>query len=374
LSIVSGFGNLRRVWPTTTKDCITFTVGVARPFIPSYERRLLIYQFNHYRNKLKLLADFHVDTFHVDTSGQPYFSNKTGLFIPAWNSDYYVYGRTYFKIFRSQDFSEFQEIYVDPAGTYGNHFFSDESGNQIYIGVGRGWKGTRGTISYTPLNSYLLGSEDGGEHWSKIYELKYPTAIYDGVKVDDLIIFSARERNSIFVSFDNGKNFKEISFDSPTRNVIYYRKGRREFFIVSSNDSFYLSTDAVKFTTIKVGTKGLVLRYPTILPEYCDNIYFAGVGPRSWLLAIDLKLGKLKIYDLTKLTRDVYAARLTVLSNLFFIGSELKGKLYLINATNLNEPTMTDFITLYAQFLTRLSLRRLLALFTKNAALMSHFE
>jgi hypothetical protein len=91
-------------------------------------------------------------------------------------------------------------------------------------------------------------------------------------------------------------------------------------------------------------------------------------------LAIDLKLGKLKIYDLTKLTRDVYAARLTVLSNLFFIGSELKGKLYLINATNLNEPTMTDFITLYAQFLTRLSLRRLLALFTKNAALMSHFE
>jgi hypothetical protein len=196
-SIVADFGNMRRVWPSTAsaRNGVFFTVGVARPFLPLSEQRLLLYGLEPYNNMLKRLMDLTSIDASVNTSGKPFFKDDLGMFIPAWNAYYYVNGRIYFKIFHSKDLIEFRSVYADPAGTYGNHFFTDPSSNTICIGVGRGWKGEEGIISYTPLSSYVLCSEDGGEHWVKIYELKYPSAIYDGIIIDELMLFTAREKS-----------------------------------------------------------------------------------------------------------------------------------------------------------------------------------
>jgi len=280
---------------------------------------------------------------YVDTSGRPFFKKGMGVFIPAWNADYYIRGQTYFKIFHSEDLVEFKDVYVDPAGTYGNHFFADAKGSMICIGVGRGWKGCQGTISYTPLSSYLLCSEDGGKHWSKIYELKLPSAIYDGLIVDDTILFTARERGSIFISFNKGRTFTEIRLFSSARNVLYTKIGRKEVIVISSDNSFYYSTDLVKFERIKFNTKGLVLRYPTY---YLSKIFFTGVGTCSWLLAYDPKSGKLYNIDLTKFYGDKSATRLATYNDVFFVGSELYGKLYLVNPNSLEEVGTKDYIKL----------------------------
>jgi len=290
IRVIADFGILRRVWPTSMRTGILFTVGAARHSYPPHERRLLLYEFQPYRKVLKRLVDLTSIDPHVDTSGKPFFVERLGTFIPAWSADYYVYGGTYFKIFHSENLVEFKSVYVDPTGTYGNHFFADVKGDVICIGVGRGWKGRQGKISYTPLNSYLLCSEDGGEHWFKVYELKYPSALYDGIIVDDIILFTAREKSSVFVSFNKGNNFTEIRLSSNARNVLYTKVGKKEIIIVSSDDSFYYSTDFMKFKRIKFGTKGLALRYPTL---YLGKIFFTGVGTRSWLLAYDPKLGEL---------------------------------------------------------------------------------
>jgi hypothetical protein len=278
---------------------------------------------------LKHVQDITSIDASLDTSGKPFYKKSIGYLIPAWNADFYICGRTWFKILHSKDLTEFKEVYVDPTGTYGNHFFADASSNRICIGVGRGLKGSQGTIGYTPLSSYLLCSEDGGEHWFKAYELKYPSAIYDGVIVDDIVAFTARERCSIFVSFNGGRRFTELRLASDARNTLYTKIGRKEIFIVSSNDQFYYSTDWTKFKTVRFNTTGLVLRYPT---WHLGKIFFSGVGNRSWLLAFDPKSGRLYGVDLTRFTGDVLASRLSVHGDQFFVGSETRGKLYLVNS------------------------------------------
>jgi len=335
------------------KDDIIFTVGTARPFIPRHDRRLLLYKLNLYRDGLERVVDLTSIDALVDTSGQPFFKNGLGLFVPAWNSEYYICGRTYFKIFKSEDLTNFKAVYTDPKGTYGNHFFSDPVGQYICIGVGRGWKGSKGIVSYTPSSSYLLCSEDGGEHWYKVYELDYPTAIYDGVVIDDLILFTAREKCAVYVSFNKGKSFCEIQLNSTARNITYHRKRRREIFIVSSDDSFYISLDATKFWKVRLKTKGLVLRYPTTIPDHNTAFCFAGVGVRSWLLAVDLETGETNICDLTDFTGDTYASRLAVFHDKFFVGSELYGKLYFGDITLLRKLTRKDLIKLQTSFLAR---------------------
>jgi hypothetical protein len=123
-SIVADFGNMRRVWPSTAsaRNGVFFTVGVARPFLPLSEQRLLLYGLEPYNNMLKRLMDLTSIDASVNTSGKPFFKDDLGMFIPAWNAYYYVHGRIYFKIFHSKDLIEFRSVYADPAGTYGNHF------------------------------------------------------------------------------------------------------------------------------------------------------------------------------------------------------------------------------------------------------------
>jgi len=351
--LVKDFGIFRRVWPTSMETMLLFTIGVARPFLQSRNRKLLVSILNPRRMVLEYLEDLTSNDKHVDTSGKPFFKESIGVLIPAWNADYYTHGRTYFKIFHSEDLAEFKDVYVDPTGTYGNHFFADFKGNVICIGVGRGWKGRQGKISYTPLSSYLLCSEDGGKHWFKIYELKYPSAIYDGIIIDDIILFTAREKGSVFLSFNKGRTFTEIKLSSSARNALYTSIGKKEIVIVSSDDSFYYSTDFIKFKRIKFNTKGLALRYPT---QYLGKIFFTGVGIRSWLLAFDPKLGKLYGTDLTKFTGDVHASRLTVCDDIFFVGSELHGKLYFMDP-GVREVQAEDYVKLHIASLLRYGIR-----------------
>jgi len=356
--IIADFGSLRRVWPTAAEGRVFFTVGSARPYLSLNEQRLILYEYKPYNNTFTRIIDLtNIDKL-VNTSGKPFFKRNIGIFIPAWNSGFYIYGKTYFKIFHSENLTDFRTVYVDPSGTYGNHFFANDTGNIIGIGVGRGWKGKKGSISYTPLSSYLLISEDYGESWLKIYELRYPTAIYDGVIVDDLILFTARERKSVFFSTNKGKTFNEIRLDSPARNAAYFRIGRKEFIIISSNDSFYLShLDNIKFKKIKLYTVGLVLRYPIFFQR---KIFLSGVGVRSWLIAFDLKLGKVDKYDITILAGDKSACRLAFSNNKFFIGSELYGKLYAIEPGSLRELRTKDYIKLYLSFLLNSMLKKYL--------------
>jgi hypothetical protein len=362
--IIADFGILRRVWPTAAEDKIFFTVGLARPYLPPNEEHLILYEYNLYSNMFTRIIDLTNIDKYVNTSGKPYFERNVGILIPAWNSGFYIYGKTYFKIFHIENLTDVRTVYVDPSGTYGNHFFANDTGNIICIGVGRGWKGKKGSISYTPLSSYLLISEDYGESWFKIYELRYPTAIYDGVIVDDLILFTARERKSVFVSTNKGKTFYEIPLDSSARNAAYFRIGRREFIIISSNNSFYLSyLDNIKFEKIKLNTVGLAFRYPIF---FQGKIFLSGVGVRSWLVAYDLKLGKInKYFDITALAGDKIAGRLALLNNKFFVGSELYGKLYVIEHDNLRELQIEDYIKLHTSHLLNSMLEKLLIHFPR---------
>ncbi|MCC6004915.1 MAG: hypothetical protein LM590_11305 [Thermofilum sp.] len=366
--IIADFGSLRRVWPTAADDRVFFTVGSARPYLPLNEQRLILYEYKPYNDTFTRIIDLtNIDKL-VNTSGKSFFKRNAGIFIPAWNSEFYIYGKTYFKIFHSENLTDFRTVYVDPTGTYGNHFFANDAGNIICIGVGRGWKGKKGSISYTPLSSYLLISEDHGENWLKIYELRYPTAIYDGVIVDDLILFTARERKSVFFSINKGKTFNEIHLDSPARNAAYFRIGRKEFIIISSNDSFYLShLDNIKFKKIKLYTVGLVLRYPIFFQR---KIFLSGVGVRSWLIAFDLKLGKVDKYDITMLAGDKSACRLAFSNNKFLIGSELYGKLYAIEPNSLRELQTKDYIKLYLSSLFNSMLKKPLMRFPRITTLL----
>lgn len=367
--IIIDFGSLRRVWPTAADDRVFFTVGSARPYLPLNEQRLILYEYKPYNDTFTRIIDLtNIDKL-VNTSGKSFFKRNVGIFIPAWNSEYYIYGKTYFKIFHSENLTDFRTVYVDLSGTYGNHFFANDTGNIICIGVGRGWKGKKGSISYTPLSSYLLISEDYGESWLKIYELRYPTAIYDGVIVDDLILFTARERKSVFFSTNKGKTFNEIHLDSPARNAAYFRIGRKEFITISSNDSFYLSyLDDIKFEKIKLYTVGLAFRYPIF---FQGKIFLSGVGVRSWLVAYDLKLGKInKYFDITAFAGDKIAGRLAFYNNKFFVGSELYGKLYVIEPDNLRELQIEDYIKLHISRLLNSVLEKLLIRFPRMASLL----
>ncbi|MHA1583361.1 MAG: glycosyltransferase [Candidatus Baldrarchaeia archaeon] len=109
---VVDFGVMRRIWPTTMEDNLLFTIGTARPFIPHHKRRLLLYEFNPYRNRLKCIVDLTFLEPLIDTSGKPFFKEEVGLFIPAWNSEFYINGRTIFKIFHSCDLAEFRTVYI----------------------------------------------------------------------------------------------------------------------------------------------------------------------------------------------------------------------------------------------------------------------
>jgi hypothetical protein len=110
--IIRDYGLYRRVWPFTTSRELIFTVGIGRPFIPSNERVLHLYRINTSGN-IDLLHNLSLQEPRIDTSGQPYFKPGLGLFMPAWNSEFYTIGKTIFVIFKSYDFNEYKVVYVD---------------------------------------------------------------------------------------------------------------------------------------------------------------------------------------------------------------------------------------------------------------------
>jgi len=323
--IIGDYGLYRRVWPFATSRELFFTVGIARPVIPSNERALRLYRINTSGN-IDLLQILSLQEPRVDTSGQPYFKSGLGLLIPAWNSEFYTIGKTIFVIFKSYDFNEYKVVYVDEHGSYGNHFFSDVQGTRICIGVGKGWNGKPGRVSYTPRGAYLLCSEDGGDHWSQIYEIKYPTAIYSGVIVDDIIAFTLRERGAIVVSFNGGKHFKEIILGSSARTIIFCRIEGSDVAILSSDDALFISEDFINWKRIMLPTKGLSLRYPTVNSPF---VIFTGVGNGSWIFKISLDNFNIKDIMAREIYNDI-APRLALFNGKLYIGSELYGKLYSI--------------------------------------------
>ena len=175
------------------------------------------------------------------------------------------------------------------------------------------------------------------------------------------------EKKSIFISFNRGRTFSEIRLSSPARNVAYYRVGRREFIVVSSDDSFYLSSDGIEFSRVRLNTRGLALRYPTL---YLGRLLFSGVGVRSSLVAVDLRVGNTYIYDITNIAGDASACRLAVFNDVLFVGSELCGKLYAVNPNSLRMLQAKDFVRLYAGSLRNYVLRRLLGPFPKTSSVL----
>jgi hypothetical protein len=323
--IIRDYGLYRRVWPFATSRELFFTVGIARSVVPSNERVLRLYRINTSGN-IDLLQNLSLHEPRIDTSGQPYFKPGLGLFIPAWNSEFYTIGKTIFVIFKSYDFNEYKVVYVDEHGSYGKHFFTDAQGTRICIGVGKGWNGKPGRVSYTPRGAYLLCSEDGGDHWTQIYEIKYPTAIYSGVIVDDIIAFTLRERGAVVVSFNGGKHFREIILGSSARIITFCRIEGSDVAILSSDDALFISDDFMNWKKIKLPTKGLALRYPTVDES---SVFFTGVGNGSWIFKVSLDNFNIKDIMAREIHYDI-APRLALFNRKLYVGSELYGKLYSI--------------------------------------------
>jgi photosystem II stability/assembly factor-like uncharacterized protein len=270
------------------------------------------------------LADFHaMDKIHT-TTGQPFVTERGIIFVPVWNAGFYTNGVTSFAIYRSEDRgSNWEKVYYDPLGTYAKHFFSNETGDTIYLGVGVNGGGLGGRIKYTPDESYLIKSEDYGRTWKKCLRVKYPTALYSGIVLDhETLLVTAREGKSVFRSVNEGKSWSRIPLSKPARCIAKIG----DVTIISSDNAIFAShDDGLNWKMHNTFVKGLALRYPSQLG---DKILMIGAGWRSLVLAAYKNVNEwLVIFDGTRVTGSRYMLRMSILKNSIFLGDEFEGKL-----------------------------------------------
>lgn len=315
------YGKYYRIWPNgdVKRNKLYVSVGLSRPS-GNPVCKLFISQ-DHGDSWIEI-ADFHSLDKRNTTTGQPFVTNEGAIFVPVWNASFYTHGETWFAIYRIESHgASWKKVYEDSKGTYGNHFFQNPVDGSLHIGVGVGGGGSKGRIGFSPEKSYLLRSEDFGDTWKKVFEIDYPTALYDGTTLDEnTILVTARERKSVFISVDRGISWSEVHIGKTTRNISYI--GEMGKSVLTSNSCIFLLNNNFSWTRFNTPIKDLALRYP-IFDK--NKLYVIGVGWRSYVIATDFS--KWYAFDITERANSNSFARMTMLSEYMFLGDELKGVL-----------------------------------------------
>lgn len=260
--VLLNLGYPRRVWPARTLDGYSsklfVSVGLARLLING---SLYIFELDLDKDVIKPVSNLSKVSNLLNTSGSPLQLDSKTLLVPAWNAGFYSIGTSGVCILKSEDGGiSWKVTYNDSKGTYAKHLCSDINDyGRMCIGIGIGGGGKKGIISYTPYGSYLLYSEDYGESWQILYKINYPTAIYDCALIDRIIIFTAREKKSIFISINGGRDFKEYNLGLTARNITYLKD--YDLLLISNDDSIFLLRlidNKVIISKLNLPTKGLL--------------------------------------------------------------------------------------------------------------------
>ena len=315
---VLNYGRYHRIWPALGRENTLYaSVSSVRSFVQPICKLLRSEDFGESWIEL---ADFYSMNPKNTTTGQPFTLVDGTLLVSLWDRDFYEFGRTSLAICRSEDGGRsWEETYSNSAATYGNHFFQNGQDGTIYLCAGLGGGGSEGRVSFAPAKGLLLRSRDTGRSWEACLGVDGPTALYDGVVIDDIVIVSARDRGSVFRSEDNGGTFHEIRFGRATRNV--ERIG--DNVVVSSDGALFVSCDEGRSWVRKDSPlKNLAMRYPTPIR---DKIAVTGVGWRSFVLTTDLRRNKWNvILDATRVAHTRLMARMTVTKDYLFLGDEME--------------------------------------------------
>lgn len=315
------YGENHRIWPFADTRNRAIYASVAR-VRPSAKPVCKLFRSGDYGESWTELADFHSMNKRNTTTGQPFVSTDSSIFVPVWNAGFYTHGVLGLAIYRSDDKGvSWIKMYEDLHDTYGKHFFESPEGD-LYLGVGQGGGGTDGKVSPRPGKSRLLLSRDTGQNWEEILSVNYPTALYSGVALDnETVLVAAREKKSLFLSPDGGKTWKETHLGHKTRSVSYVKELSK--IVVSSDSALFISDDVVKWSRFDIPVKGLMLRYPT---WHEGRLYMSGVAWRSYIVSTDLNTWALN-HDVTRETSSNLGARMTMLDDNIFIGDEANGTL-----------------------------------------------
>jgi len=314
--LVLNYGPFHRIWPAVgSEETLYASVSAVRSFVRPICKLL---ESKDFGDSWIELADFHLLNPNNSTTGQPFTSIDGTPVVSLWDENFYEFGRTWLAIYRSEDGGQsWEEAYSDPAATYGNHFFQNSRDGRIYLCAGLGGGGSEGKVSFAPARGLLLRSQDSGRSWNRCLEVDGPTALYDGVAFDDIVVVSARDRGSIFRSEDKGETWREIPFGRSARNVA--RVG--ENVVVSSDGALFISSDEGRGWVRKdCPLRNLALRYPT---PFQDGIAVTGVGWRSFVLTVDPQRNRWKvILDATRVAHTKLMARMALTKDYLFLGDE----------------------------------------------------
>lgn len=314
--IVLNYGPFHRIWPAVGRGKALYaSVSAVRSFVPPV---CTLLESKDFGESWSELADFYLLNPRNSTTGQPFTLIDGTLLVSLWDQNFYEFGRTWLAIYRSEDGGRsWEEAYSDSAATYGNHFFQNSQDGTTYLCAGVGGGGSEGRISFAPARGLLLRSEDSGRSWNRCLEVDAPTALYDGVALDDVVVVSARDRGSIYKSQDKGETWREILFGRSARNVA----GVGENVVVSSDGALFISSDQGRTWVIKdCPLRNLALRYPKPLQ---DGIAVTGVGWRSLVLTVFPERNKWKVLlDATRVAHTKLMARMALTEDYLFLGDE----------------------------------------------------
>ena len=190
-------------------------------------------------------------------------------------------------------------------------------------------------MSSTPSKSYLLKSTDAGETWTKVLDVNYPTAIYDGtVAKDQTILVTAMEKKSVFKSMNGGRSWTETTLGRTARNIANVKELNE--FVVTSDDCVFVSNDGLKWIKINSPTK-LMFRYPMFRN---GKLYRTGVGWRSIVISTDMKKWYVT-FDATKITGSNLFAKMAITDDYIFVGDEMNGMLLRVKLQGDNNKSVT---------------------------------
>lgn len=329
-------GKYYRIWPNIDPNRreLLVSVALARPFARPVCKLLVSedYGMSH-----RVIADFYSMNKRNTTTGQPFITSDGVILLPTWSASFYTHGETWFAIYRSEDRgASWKKVYEDSRGTYAKHFFQDSADGTLYIGVGVDGGGSEGRISYKPARSYLLRSVDHGTTWTKILKVDYPTALYDGIALENkMILVMARDKRSMFRSVDTGNSWTEISLGAIPRNSSYLKD--LDKMIISSDSTVFVSDNGFEWMRLDTPIKWLILRYPNLNKA---RIHMTSAGPHSYVMATDLNKWYL-VFDTTHMTGSNTFTRMTVFDDYIFLGNELNGVLLRVLVSNRDYRPMT---------------------------------
>lgn len=351
------YGKYHRIWPYADpkRGKLYLSVALGRPYSEPICKLLVS---RDYGESWSEIADFNLIDRRNTTSGQPFVTSQGMILAPTWSAGFYTLGETWFAIYKSKDRGRtWEKVYEDPIGTYGNHFFENPATGSFYVGVGVGGGGINGKVSSTPSRSYLLKSADAGETWTKVLDIDYPTAIYDGtVAKQQTILVTAREKKSVFKSINGGCSWTETNLGRTARNIAYVKELNE--IVATSDNCVFISNDGVKWIKINSPIK-LMFRYPMFRN---GKLYMTGVGWRSLIISTDKKKWFVT-FDATKITGSNFFARMTIMNDYLFIGDEMNGMLLRLKLQDHDDKSVTalQLLEYNARFLlsiTGLALKR----------------